>query len=67
MADEMFTLNSDRNETAFVVVDSPFRTTPTEAVTWVQGTNATTNGEDGLVVVTHMVLHTIQVYTQVTQ
>ena len=49
MADEMFTLNSDRNETAFVVVDSPFRTTPTEAVTWVQGTNATANGEDGLV------------------
>lgn len=49
MADEMFTLNSDRNETAFVIVDSPFRLTPTEAVSWVQGTGATANGEDGLV------------------
>ena len=49
MADEMFTLNSDRNETAFVIVDSPFRLTPTEAISWVQGTNATANGEKGLV------------------
>ena len=49
MADEMFTLNSDRNETAFVIVDSPFRITPTQAITWVQGTNATANGEAGLV------------------
>ena len=49
MADEMFTLNSDRNETAFCIIDSPFRKTPTEAVTWVQGTGATANGEDGLV------------------
>ena len=49
MANEMFTLNSDRNETAFVIVDSPFRLTPTEAISWVQGTNATANGEKGLV------------------
>ena len=49
MADEMFTLNSDRNETAFVIVDSPFRLTPTESIAWVQGTNAVANGEAGLV------------------
>jgi hypothetical protein len=47
--DEMVTLNSDRNETAFVIVDAPFRANPTEAVAWVQGTNAIENGEDGLV------------------
>ena len=47
--DEMVTLNSDRNETAFVIVDAPFRATPTEAVSWVQGTSAAENGEDGLV------------------
>lgn len=49
MMDEMVTLNSDRNETAFIVVDAPFRKTPTEAVAWVQGTDAVENGEDGLV------------------
>ena len=47
--DEMVTLNSDRNETAFVVVDAPLRTTPSEVINWVQGTNAAENGEDGLV------------------
>jgi phage tail sheath protein FI len=47
--DEMVTLNTDRNQTAFVIADSPFRLNPTEAITWVQGTNATENGEDGLV------------------
>jgi hypothetical protein len=47
--DEMVTLNSDRNETAFIIVDAPFRATPNEAVTWVQGTGAVENGEDGLV------------------
>jgi len=49
MMDEMVTLNSDRNETAFVIVDTPFRINATEAVSWVQGTNATENGESGLV------------------
>ena len=49
LADEMFTLNADRNETAFCIIDSPFRMNATEAVTWVQGTNATANGEKGLV------------------
>jgi phage tail sheath protein FI len=49
MYDEMVTLNSDRNETAFVIVDSPFRLTLIEAISWVQGTGASENGEDGLV------------------
>ena len=48
MADEMFALNSDRDETAFVIVDAPFRLNPTEAVAWVQGNGAAENGEDGL-------------------
>ena len=49
MYDEMVTLNSDRDETAFVIVDAPFRLNQTEAVAWKQGTTATENGEDGLV------------------
>jgi len=49
LMDEMVTLNSDRNETAFVIVDSPLRKNPTQAVSWVQGVNAAENGEDGLV------------------
>jgi len=47
--DEMVTLNADRNETAFVIVDAPLRVNPTQAIAWVQGTNAIENGEDGLV------------------
>jgi len=49
LMDEMTTLNADRNETAFVIADSPFRLTPTDAVSWVQGNGAAENGEDGLV------------------
>lgn len=49
MMDEMVALNSDRDETAFVIVDAPFRVNPTEAVAWIQGTDASSNGEDGLV------------------
>lgn len=49
MFDEMVTLNSDRDETAFIVVDAPMRKNATEAVTWIGGTLATANGEDGLV------------------
>lgn len=48
MMDEMVALNSDRNETAFVIVDSPLRLSPTESVNWIQGTDAVENGEDGL-------------------
>ena len=49
MTDEMVALNSDRNETGFVIVDAPFRLTPSQAVTWVQGEGASANGEAGLV------------------
>ena len=50
LTDEMVTLNSDRGETAFIIVDTPMRKTPTDAVNWVQNSgNATENGEDGLV------------------
>ena len=47
--DEMVTLNSDRDETAFIIVDAPFRLNQTEAIAWKQGTSASANGEDGLV------------------
>lgn len=47
--DEMVTLNADRDETAFIIVDAPFRLNQTQAVSWKQGTSATENGEDGLV------------------
>jgi len=47
--DEMVTLNADRDETAFIIVDAPFRLNATEAVAWKQGTTATENGEVGLV------------------
>lgn len=47
--DEMVSLNSNRDETAFIIVDAPFRLNPTEAVSWIQGAGATTNGEGGLV------------------
>jgi phage tail sheath protein FI len=49
MYDEMVTLNADRDETAFIIVDAPFRLNQTEAISWKQGTTATENGEDGLV------------------
>lgn len=49
LADELVTLNSDRGETGFIILDSPMRKTPTEAVAWVQGVGAAENGDDGLV------------------
>ena len=49
LADEMATLNTDRGETSFVIVDSPLRKTVSEAVTWANGSGTTENGEDGLV------------------
>jgi len=48
LADELSTLNTDRKETAFVLVDSPFRKSPDDAVTWITNTTAAENGEDGL-------------------
>lgn len=55
LADEMLTLNVDRKETAFVIIDTPFRLEPRlpELIDWVTGKNAGTNGEDGLVTKTY--------------
>ena len=47
LADEMNTLNIDRKETAFIVVDTPFRLTPNEAVSWATAL-ADADGENGL-------------------
>jgi len=49
LTDELVTLNSDRGETGFIIIDAPMRKTPTEAVAWVQGNTASENGEDGLI------------------
>jgi len=50
-ADEMSTLSTDRKETAFCVIDSPMRlaNNATNISTWIDGTAAVENGEDGLV------------------
>ncbi len=55
LLDEMVTLNTDRKETAFIVVDTPFRLAPQgqELINWMTGVNATVNGEDGLVTATN--------------
>lgn len=49
--DEMVTLNLDRKETAFVIADTPLKLSNkiTDVVNWSLGTNAGTNGADGLV------------------
>lgn len=50
LTDEMVNLNSDRGETAFIIVDTPMRKDATTAITWVNNSNnASENGEDGLV------------------
>tara|TARA_B100000963_G_scaffold124129_1_gene108309 strand:+ start:27088 stop:29595 length:2508 start_codon:yes stop_codon:yes gene_type:complete len=50
LVDEMVNLNSDRGETAFIIVDSPMRKSPTDVVNWTNNAgSATENGEDGLV------------------
>lgn len=49
LTDELVTLNSDRGETGFIIIDAPMRKTPAEAVSWIIGTGASENGEDGLV------------------
>jgi phage tail sheath protein FI len=49
LVDELVTLNSDRGETAFQIIDTPMRKSPTEAVAWAGGVGAAENGEDGLV------------------
>lgn len=55
LLDEMITLNTDRKETAFIVVDTPFRLRPQgqELINWMTGNNATVNGELGLITATN--------------
>ena len=55
LLDEMISLNVDRKETSFIVVDTPFRLAPqAQAVlNWMSGNNATVNGEDGLITTTN--------------
>jgi hypothetical protein len=55
LLDEMVTLNTDRKETAFIVVDTPFRLVPQgqTLINWMKGTNAASNGEDGLITATN--------------
>lgn len=51
LADEMLSLNVDRKETGFVIVDTPL-TLGSDAqglIDWVNGVNAGSNGVDGLV------------------
>ena len=55
LLDEMVTLNTDRKETAFIVVDTPFRLAPQgqTLINWMTGNNAVVNGEDGLITATN--------------
>lgn len=55
LLDEMVSLNVDRKETAFIIVDTPFRLRPQgqELINWMTGNNATVNGEDGLITSTN--------------
>jgi len=48
--DEMITLNVDRKETAFVIADTPMKLSSrmSDVTIWANGTNAGTNGADGL-------------------
>lgn len=48
--DEMITLNIDRKETAFVIADTPMKLSAnmSDVHTWAMGTNAGSNGADGL-------------------
>ena len=55
LLDEMISLNVDRKETAFIVVDTPFRLAPQSQtlLNWMSGNNAIVNGEDGLITTTN--------------
>jgi hypothetical protein len=49
LTDELVTLNSDRGETGFIIIDTPMRKSPSEATSWILGVGASENGDDGLV------------------
>jgi len=48
-ADEMLALSVDRKETAFCVIDTPFRLAPTGVTAYMAGTGGSENGEDALI------------------
>lgn len=48
LTDELVTLNSDRGETGFTIIDTPMTLSPTEAINWVGNVNASENGIEGL-------------------
>jgi phage tail sheath protein FI len=49
LTDELVTLNSDRGETGFIIIDTPMRLSPTQATNWILGVGASENGDEGLV------------------
>jgi len=50
LTDELVNINSDRGETGFIIIDTPMRKNPTQAINWIQNVDiASENGEDGLV------------------
>jgi hypothetical protein len=55
LLDEMVALNTDRKETGFIIVDTPFRLRPQgqELINWMTGNNTTVNGELGLITSTN--------------
>lgn len=55
LLDEMLALNVDRKETAFIIVDTPFRLNPQSQtlLNWMSGNYAAVNGEDGLITSTN--------------
>jgi hypothetical protein len=55
LLDEMVALNTDRKETGFIIVDTPFRLRPQgqELINWMTGNNATVNGEAGIITATN--------------
>jgi hypothetical protein len=50
LLDEMVALNVDRKETAFIILDTPFRLKPQgqALINWMSGNYAVTNGERGI-------------------
>lgn len=49
LTDELVTLNVDRGETGFIIIDAPMRLSPTRVINWVNGVGATENNQFGLV------------------
>jgi len=55
LLDEMVSLNTDRKETGFIIVDTPFRLRPQgqELINWMTGNSAVVNGEAGIITSTN--------------